>query len=235
MEETIVHNPPISVADLALLKQKGATITANNTFEINEVDLAHEENPFRAFLFFSHFSGVVDGEPYEFRKCYSRGCTHNLCPHVSQAVMIANRYLKRDYKTLEKAGIALEENYFTLEDMLVKFEKKRDEFVATLILEDYIHIAGEGEKVDIKVEPEIFPAVENFANYKEKRIYFSVNFNVNYLGETHVCQRCFSCYAMEQEREYMQTARELANRRLSSIYKAFDKVGIQYNNVYFFE
>lgn len=233
MDETIFHNPPISVMDLVLLKQKGATITVNNTFEINEVDLAHEENPFRAFLFFSHLSGTVDGEPYEFRKCYSRGCTHNLCPHVSQAVMIANRYLMRDYKTLEKVGISLEENLFSLEDMLVKFEKKRDEYVATLILEDYINLARDGEKIDVHVSSEIFPAVENFANYKEKRMFFAVNFNVNYLRETHVCQRCFSCYAMEHEQEDMQTARELANRRLSSIYKSFDKAGIQYNKLFF--
>ncbi len=235
MDETILHNPPISVTDLALLREKGATLTVENTFEINEIDLLHEENPFRAFLFFSLFSGTVDSEPYEFRKCYSRGCTHNLCPHVSQAVMIANRYLKRDYNTLEKAGISLEERFFVLEDMLVKFEKKRDEFVATLILEDYVNLAKGDEKIDIEVILERFPAVENFANYNEKRMYFAVSFNVNYLGETHVCQRCFSCYAMEQEKKDVKTARELANRRLSSVYKDFDKAGIHYNKLYFSE
>ncbi len=233
MAEAIVHNPPISITDLALLKKNGATITVSNTFEINEVDLAHEENPFRAFLFFSLFSGTVDGEPYEFRKCYSRGCTHNLCPHVSQAVMIANRYLKRDYKTLEKAGIALEENLFTLEDMLARFEEQRGDFVATLILEDYIHIAKDGDKVVIKVSLENFPAVENFANYSEKRMFFAANFSVDYLGETHICHRCFSCYPMERERTDAQTARELTNRRLVSIYSEFDKAGIVYNKVLF--
>lgn len=105
--------------------------------------------------------------------------------------------------------------------------------MATLILEDYINLARDGEKIDVHVSSEIFPAVENFANYKEKRMFFAVNFNVNYLGETHVCQRCFSCYAMEHEQEDMQTARELANRRLSSIYKSFDKAGIQYNKLFF--
>ena len=233
MDETIVHNPPISIVDLALLKRKGATVTVDNTFEINEVDLVHEENPFRAFLFFSLFSGAIDGEPYEFRKCYSRGCVHNLCPHVSQAVMVANRYLKRDYKALEKVGITLEENLFTLEDMLTRFEENRDNFVATLILEDYIHIARDGDKIDIEVSLENFPAVENFANYTEKRMFFAANFHVNYLGEIHVCHRCFSCFAMGREELEVQTAKELANRRLVSIYTEFDKAGIQYNKVLF--
>jgi hypothetical protein len=56
------------------------------------------------------------GRIYAFRKCYARGCPNNLCPHVSQAVMIANRYLQRDYRRMEDAGLKVEKNLFTLED-----------------------------------------------------------------------------------------------------------------------
>jgi len=233
MDEMIVHNPPISITDLKALKLKGAAITVNSTFEINEVDLVHEENPFRAFLFFSHFSGTVDGKPYEFRKCYAKGCQHNLCPHVSQAVMIANRYLKRDFTTLRKAGIAVEESFFTLENMLAQFEEKRDDFVVTLILEDYIRIAEEGDNIAIDVSVEKFPAVENFINHSEKRMFFSANFNVDYLEETHVCQRCFSCYVMEREKEEAKVPMDLANRRLANIYQEFKKANIDFNEVFF--
>ncbi|MBW1735587.1 MAG: hypothetical protein JRJ71_14570 [Deltaproteobacteria bacterium] len=233
MDQSIIHSPPISVTDLLLLKGRGAQVTVDNSFEINEVDLAHEKYPFKAFLFFSRFSGTVDGEEYEFRKCYSRGCTHNLCPHVSQAVMIANRYLQRDYISLEKAGIEVEKKLFTLENMLAQFEEKRDEFVSTLILEDYIHIAQGGEDISIDVSVEYIPAVENFANYKEKRVFFTGNFNVSHLGQTHICHRCFACYAMDMEKEDRQTARELANRRIAAVYEEFDKAGIRYNKVFF--
>jgi len=233
MDENIIHTPPISVTDLALLKGKGSQVTVDNSFEINEVDLAHEKHPFKAFLFFSRFSGTVDGDEYAFRKCYSRGCTHNLCPHVSQAVMIANRYLQRDYNALEKAGIEIDEKLFTLENMLAQFEEQRDEFVSTLILEDYINIAKGGEDISIDVSVEYLPAVENFANYKEKRMFFAANFNVSHLGKVHICHRCFSCYAMDKENEEIQTARELANRRVASVYEEFDKAGIKYNKVFF--
>ena len=233
MNERIIHTPPISVTDLTLLKEKGSEVTVDNTFEINEVDLAHEVHPFKAFLFFSRFSGSVDGDKYEFRKCYSRGCTHNLCPHVSQAVMIANRYLQRDYRALENAGIEVEKKLFTLENMLAQFEERRDEFVSTLILEDYINIAKGGEDISIDASVEYVPAVENFANYKEKRMFFTGNFTVSHLGETHICQRCFACYAMDKENEESQTAKELANRRVASVYDEFDKAGIKYNKVFF--
>ncbi len=233
MNDRIIHTPPISVTDLVLLKEKGSEITVDNTFEINEVDLAHEVHPFKAFLFFSRFAGAFDGEDYAFRKCYSRGCTHNLCPHVSQAVMIANRYLQRDYRTLENAGIKVENKLFTLEKMLAQFEEKRDEFVSTLIIDDYINIAKGGEDVSVDVSLEYVPAVENFANYKEKRVFFSANYHVTHLGKTHVCQRCFTCYAMDKEKEEGNTAKKLANDRVAGIYKEFDQANIKYNKVFF--
>ncbi len=233
MNDRIIHTPPISVTDLAMLKERGSEVTVDNTFEINEVDLAHEVHPFKAFLFFSRFSGSVDGKEYEFRKCYSRGCMHNLCPHVSQAVMIANRYLQRDYQALEKAGIELEEKLFTLENMLAQFEDKRDEFVGALIIDDYINIAKGGEEVSIDVNLEYLPAVENFANYKERRVFFAINYNVTHLGETHICQRCLACYAIDNEEAERETARELANTRASGIYAQFDDANIKYNKVFF--
>lgn len=233
MKERIVHTPPISVIDLVLLKERGSTVTVDNSFEINEVELVHEEHPFQAFLFFARFFGTVDGKEYTFRKCYSRGCTHNLCPHVTQAVITANRYLNRDYQALKNVGIDVKVNLFTLETMLAKFEEKRDEFIATLILEDYISIARDGDDIGIDIGLEYLPAVENFANHKEKRMFFTGNFNVTHLGETHVCQRCLACYAIEEEIMERQTAQELANHRLSAIYSDFDRANIKYNKVFF--
>lgn len=233
MDQPTIHRPPISVTDLILLHREGRRVTVNNSFEINEVDMAHGENPFRSFLFFSRFSGAIDGEAYSFRKCYSRGCQHNLCPHVSQAVMIANRYLQRDFRRLEEAGIKVEKKLFTLESMLAKFEEERDRFVSPLILEDYITIAKSGDEVAIDVSLEYLPAVENFANFKEKRLFFAANFNVHHLGKTQVCQRCLACFAQEKETDERSTARELANRRAASIYEAFDEARIKYNRAFF--
>jgi len=233
MNDRIIHTPPISVTDLAMLKEKGSEVTVDNTFEINEVDLAHEVHPFKAFLFFSRFSGSVDGKEYEFRKCYSRGCTHNLCPHVSQAVMIANRYLQRDYKALENAGVEVEKKLFTLENMLAEFEGKRDEFVGALIIDDYINMAKGGDDISVDVSLEYVPAVENFANYKERRIFFAINYTVTHLGKIHICQRCLACYAIDNEEAERETAKELANSRASGIYARFDEANIKYNKVFF--
>ncbi|MBW1981159.1 MAG: hypothetical protein JRJ12_08040 [Deltaproteobacteria bacterium] len=233
MNDFIIHKPPISVMDLVMLRERGSEIKVNTSFEINEVEFIHEKHPFEAFLFFCRFYGTVDAEEYSFRKCYSRGCPHNLCPHVSQAVMIANRYLQRDYVALEKSGIKVTKNLFTLEDMLVKFKDQEDDFVSTLIIDDYINIAKEGNDITIDVSLEYLPAVENFAHNEEKRVFLAANFTVTYLGKKHICHRCLSCYTMKNEKKEQQPALTLANNRLASIYAAFDEANIKYEKEFF--
>ena len=105
MTGTRTDNPPRRVTDLLEHKRHGATVTCQTAFEILPVDFQHRANPFRAHIFLCLFYGDIDGTAYAFRKCYARGCPNNLCPHVSQAVLIANRYLQRDYRKLKAAGI----------------------------------------------------------------------------------------------------------------------------------
>ena len=132
MAQNTIHDPPNRIADLVMLKQKGSNVTCKPSFEVIPVDFLHREHPYQAHVFLCQFEGEVDGQPYSFKKCYARGCPNNLCPHVSQAVMIANRYLQRDYRELNKAGIEVEERLFSLEDMLVKFEGYKEEHDPTL-------------------------------------------------------------------------------------------------------
>ncbi|MGB9615967.1 MAG: hypothetical protein ACPL7J_01470 [Desulfomonilaceae bacterium] len=93
MDQQQMRLVPARIDDIITLKKHGHSITCDTSFEINEIDFVHLDNEFQAVLFFCRFSGTVDGEPYQFRKCYASGCPQNLCPHVSQAVMIANRCL----------------------------------------------------------------------------------------------------------------------------------------------
>ena len=94
-------------------------------------------------------------------------------------------------------------------------------------------VAENGEDIAVDVSLEYLPAVENFANHKEKRVFLAANFNVSHLGEIHICHRCLACYGMDQEKEEREPARALANRRVGDIYEAFNNAGIKYNEVFF--
>ncbi len=229
MQQTDINDPPNRVTDLIALKSKGAAVTCQTSFEILPVDFAHRNNPFQAYIFLCRYTGTINEKEYKFRKCYARGCPHNLCPHVSQAVMIANRYLQRDYNRLEAGGVEIEQRLFTLEDMIVKFNGYKDEHGPILAIHDYINIAKEGNEVSIDVDLEFVPAVEHFSNYKNKQIFLMVDFTITCLGKTHHYERCLACYPAERELEEKEEKTQIANNRLMILYTEFDQASIKCN------
>jgi len=224
---------PNRITDLVALKEQGFKIACNSSFEILPVDFVHQKNQFRAFIFLCRFKGSIDGQEYMFRKCYARGCPHNLCPHVSQAVMIANRYLQRDYKKLTDAGVQLEQRLFTLEDMVVKFDEMTEEHGPLLAIHDYINIAKEGNEVKVDIDWEFVPGVEHFANYENQQVFLMVNFSVTTLGKTHRYERCLACYEAEKEQQEKLPSMDIANERLKLLYKEFDQAGVIYKQRFF--
>lgn len=228
MEHTSMNNPLTRVTDLVEFKKKGHSITCHTKFEILPVDFSHRTNPFQAYIFLCRYIGTIGEKEFFFRKCYARGCPHNLCPHVSQAVMIANRYLQRDYRRLEACGIEIEKRMFTLEDMIVKFNGYHEEHGPLLAIHDYINIAKEGNDISMDVFLEYVPAVEHFVNYKNKQTFLMVNFTVTGLGRTGNYERCLACYPTEREGEEKASMVKVANERLRLLYQEFDEAGITY-------
>ncbi len=233
MDTKMTNNTPKRITNLIHLKEAGADLRVSLSFEIVPVVFQHRDNPFQAHIFLARFSGTVDGSPFSFRKCYARGCPHNLCPHVSQAVMIANRYLQRDYQRLKRAGIDPGERLFTLEDMVVKFEESHEEKTPALTIDDYIHIAEEGSRVSAKIDLEYVPAVEHFVGEKNAQTFLSGNFHFHALGNTHIAHRCFACYPTDREDTDREDMRRIANERLQSIYADFDRAGVLYERTFF--
>ena len=233
MASTSLNNPPSRITDLVGLKEKGSTVTCQTSFDILPVDFAHRDNPFQAFIFLCRYKGAIDGEAYEFRKCYARGCPHNVCPHVSQAVMIANRYLQKDYHKLEKAGLYMQRQLFTLEDMTVKFDGYQKEYDATLVIHDYINIANEGNEVSVVVDLEYVPGVEHVVGYDNEMIFMMVGFTITCLGKINHYERCLACFQMEREKEEKQYRIDIANERMKSLYDEFDKASVKYEKRFF--
>ncbi|MBC2704463.1 hypothetical protein [Desulfobacula sp.] len=237
MSDLSSNKSPHRITDLIESIQNGEDITCNTLFEIVPVDFVHGNIAFQAYIFLCKYSGVIGSKKYIFRKCYARGCPNNLCPHVSQAVMIANRYLKRDYQKLLNAGIKLEEKIFSLEEMLVKYdtiEPKKDETTGSILtIHDYINIAKEGNKVEVAVNLEIIPAVEHFANQKTEQTFLMVDFNIKTLGRDSQFQRCLACFQTDNEAKEKPVATNIANDRLKLLFQEFDDAKVQYKPVFF--
>ncbi len=232
MERAEPQFPPHRVTDLINFKNSGASVASRVSFEILPVDFAHRDNPFQAYIFLSRYAGDIDGRKYEFRKCYARGCPNNLCPHVSQAVMIANRYLQRDYRRLEDGGIPIEKQLFSLPDMLLKFDNAHQAYGAVMAIHDYINLAREGNDVSVQIKLEYVPAVEHFAGHKNAQIFLMADFEITCLGKISHIERCLACYPDKREEEKSQQM-DIANQRLKLLYEAFERASVKYEQRFF--
>ena len=233
MSQATVHHAPIRITDLIKLKQKGAAISCAPVLDIIPIDFSHRSHHFKAFVFIGRFSGTADSEQYSFRKCYARGCHHDLCPRVSQAVMIANRFLQRDYHRLEQSGIGIERKLFTLEGSVVRLTDFKDDPRKVMIIDDYIHMAQEGNRVAVDVALEYVPAIEHFEYHQNNQTFLLADFTVTAQGETFGCQRCLGCYPTEKEQQEKPVQIGVANERLSLIYGEFDQSSIMYEKRFF--
>jgi hypothetical protein len=233
MSQIPVHTPPIRVTDLIELKKGGAALTCSAVLDIFPVDFSHRSHHFKAVVFVGRFAGTVDGQDYAFRKCYARGCTHDLCPRVSQAVMIANRFLQRDYHRLEQNGIGIEQKLFTLEESLIRLTALKDDPRKVMVMDDFIRMAKEGNKISVDVALEYVPAIEHFEYHQNQQTFLMADFKVTAQGETSACQRCLGCYGTEMELEEKPAQINVANDRLSLIYKDFDQSAIGYEKRFF--
>lgn len=226
METQALSDSPRRITDLVDAAKAGVDVSVDRVFDILPVDFHHAANPFHAYIFLVNYRGAIAGRPFEFRKCYARGCPHNLCTHVNQAVIIANRYLERDRQTLASAGIDLEDKGFTLEDMVVKFERRDEREEPALTIPELIVLASGSDAVmTVTVFLEYMPAVEHFANQKNAQTYLSGEFTARQANRTYRSHRCFACYATDSAAEEKPRAVVVANARLAEIYKSFDKMG----------
>jgi hypothetical protein len=233
MNEAIAADAPRRVSDLANARISGANVSVQMTFDILPVDFEHREHPFRAYIFLCRYSGAIAGRPYEFRKCYARGCPNNLCTHVSQAVIIANRYLERDLATLQAAGIAVAERAFSLADMIVKFENLKQQGRPALTVADLIGLAQGKTSSSMTVSLEAVAAVEHFAQHQNAQTFFTGEFTAVVEGETYQSHRCFACFSSEHAAQERHLAVGVANDRLKLIYEELDRYGVPHDTCYF--
>lgn len=233
MEATSPATSPMRITDIANAKTAGADVVVQTRFEILPVDFQHGSSPFQAYIFLAHYHGVIDGAPFAFRKCYARGCPNNLCTHVSQAVSIANRYLQRDYQMLNAAGIEIEKDLFSLDDMVVKFDRLQEADQPSMTIPELVGLAQAGKKMSVDLVLDYLPAVEHFANQKNAQTFLSGEITARAGQKIYRCQRCFSCFATDKADEEKPRAIKVANARLEVMFKEFERVGIRHQQKFF--
>jgi hypothetical protein len=149
------------------------------------------------------------------------------------AVNIANRYLQRDYQTLKSAGIDIAEVLFSLDDMVLTFDRMKETEPQPLTIPELVALAGSKEKFAAEIILDEMPAVEHFAGRHQAQTFLGGEI-IARVGETdYRCHRCFACYSTEKASEERKRAVKVANARLDSVYREFKQAGIIYQPQFF--
>ncbi len=233
METASIIAGPRRVTDIIEAKAAGAALHIDIGFEVRPVDFHHSNHPFKAYIFLARYHGTIDGAPFEFRKCYARGCPNNLCTHVSQAVLIANRYLRRDYQRFICAGIELDETLFTLDVMVVKFDQAEASDRAAVTIPELVDLARTGKEIAAELVLDYLPAVEHFANQQNAQTFLSGEFTARVADKIYEARRCFACFPTDRAAEEKPSAIKVANARLALIFQEFERVGIKHRPDFF--
>jgi hypothetical protein len=141
--------------------------------------------------------------------------------------------LQRDYHRLETAGIAVDKQLFTLEEMVRKFDRKKDDADSALALHDYVNLAKEGCEVIVNPSLELVSAVEHFDRFENKMIFLMADFSIACQGSTHQVERCLACYPVDKEADEKQAKIDVANARLKLFYEALESAGGQAEKLFF--
>jgi hypothetical protein len=233
METASIIAGPRRITDIIEAIAAGAALCVKVGFEVRPVDFHHGNHPFQVYIFLARYYGSIDGTPFEFRKCYARGCPNNLCTHVSQAVNLANRYLQRDYRRLETAGVEMDEILFTLDAMVVKFDQLEASDQPSLTIPELVGMARAGKKISADLVLDYMPAVEHFAHQHKAQTFLSGEFTARVADKTYKAQRCFACFPTDRSAEEKPMAIKVANARLALIFQEFERVGITHRPNFF--
>ena len=147
--------------------------------------------------------------------------------------MIANRHLERDYQRLENAGLEMDRKLFTLEEMLAKFNGYQEKHGPAASINDFVNLVNKGDNIKMTISLEFVPAVEHFANQKNKMIFLMADFAIDCLGKITHYERCLACFEQERENEQKQEKIEIANERLKLLYDEFDQASIEHEKVFY--
>ena len=122
---------------------------------------------------------------------------------------------------------------FTLEASVVRLIDQQEDPKAPMVIDDYIEMAKGGIRVSVNVALEYVPATEHFEYRKNSQMFLLADFTVTTPGEAATCLRCLGCYPTEREQEKRQVQIQVANDRLSQLYREFDLSSVEYNKAFF--
>jgi len=154
-------------------------------------DLEHEGPPVDTIILSVEYSGTIDGNPFEFKKNYSFAGVE--VDHALEYLLIANNRLQVDYDRLRVAGIALKEDFFTLENSFMGLSGDASLKKPAIRLQDFIYLSHAGVPVSVAIR------LQDFIHLSHAGVPVSVDVTLKYpdlvLQQEGLKKKGFACMA----------------------------------------
>jgi hypothetical protein len=190
----------------------GKKVVLDNKFVREVIKIEREGQPADTVILSVEYSGSVDGKPFEFKKNYS--FTEDEVDYALECLLIANNRLQMDYDRLKAAGIAVKEDFFTLENSFMGLEGDASLKKPAVRLQDFIHLSLAGVSVKVAVTLKYPDLVLKQEGLEKKGFACMAAYSFTAKGSQTTVEKLYGVGSYDDTKGYQEEIKAVASKRL---------------------
>jgi len=209
----------------------GKKVVLNTKFVREVIKIEREGQSADTIILSVEYSGTVEGNPFEFKKNYS--FTEDEVDYALECLLIANNRLQMDYDRLKVAGIAVKEDFFTLENSFVGLSGDASLKKPAVRLQDFIHLslAGVSVKVDVTLKyPDLALKQEGL---EKKGFACMASFSFATKGGRTTVEKLYGVGSYDDTKGYQEEIKAVATKRLERDSERLRRAGMKVDRLTF--
>ena len=190
----------------------GKRVVLDAKFLREVIKIEREGQPADTIILSVEYSGTVGGIPFEFKKNYS--FTEDEVDYALECLLIANNRLQMDYDRLKAAGIAVKEDFFTLENSFMGLSGDASLKKPAVRLQDFIHLSLAGVSVKVDVTLKYPDLVLKQVGLEKKGFACMASFSFTAKGGQTTVEKLYGVGSYEDTKGYQEEIKAVASKRL---------------------
>jgi hypothetical protein len=209
----------------------GKKVTLKTKFLSEIIAIDRNGRPVDTNVLSVEYSGRVDGKPFKIKKNYL--FAEDSVRHPLECILIANNRLQLDYNRLKKAGIAVKEDFFTLENSFGHLPGDSPIKRPALRLQDFIQLCRAGEPVSVELKLK-FPDLTLKQDGLEKKGFACVSeFTFDTKEGRTTIEKLYGFGSYDDSKGYQTEVKAVATKRLERDCERLRRAGIKVNKLRF--
>jgi len=230
----MASTPAQKVNMLAVLIDEAASgkkVVLNTKFVREVIKIEREGQPADTIILSVEYSGTVDGNPFDFKKNYS--FTEDEVDYALECLLIANNRLQMDYDRIKGAGIAVKEDFFTLENSFMDLSGDASLKKPAVRLQDFIHLSLAGVSVKVEVTLKYPDLALKQEGLEKKGFACMASFSLTTKGGRTTVEKLYGVGSYDDTKGYQEEIKAVASKRLERDSERLRRAGMKVDRLTF--